>query len=295
LLLEVPYYYQHNLQNQIAYIFSWILLINYVTNQPAETRKFAVQLLKKKQLFSKLLRFLFSFILNANPSHTPDGVINLNYLDPMDKLSLEQLISEFYLHLLTTLPSLVRHWWNDDCDRNTMANVESYTTKYISSSLIRNELSKVSAHDFSQYDNFDAKACEVTRKVTSTYDEDDTKLTIILNLPVSYPLKPIEVEGNKTGVPEAQWRKWMLSMHTLLFTEDASLLDAILLWKNSMDKLFEGIESCLICYSVFHQNGLPRLGCKTCHNKFHSACLYKWFNSSHKSNCPLCQTPWQAE
>ena len=104
---------------------------------------------------------------------------------------------------------------------------------------------------------------------------------------MSYPLKPIEVEGNKTGVPEAQWRKWLLSMHTLLFTEDASLLDAILLWKNSMDKLFDGIESCLICYSVFHQNGLPRLGCKTCHNKFHSACLYKWFNSSHKSNCPL--------
>ena len=61
-----------------------------------------------------------------------------------------------------------------------------------------------------------------------------------------------------------------------------------------MDKLFEGIECCLICYSVFQasNNALPRLACKTCKNKFHSACLYKWFNTSHKSNCPLCQTPW---
>ena len=104
----------------------------------------------------------------------------------MDRGSMEQLISEFYLHLLTTLPSLVRHWWNDDCDRNTMANVESYTTKYISPSLIRNETSKVSAHDFSKYDNFDAKACQVTRKVTSTYDEDDTKLTSFLFLLFKY-------------------------------------------------------------------------------------------------------------
>ena len=35
---------------------------------------------------------------------------------------------------------------------------------------------------------------------------------------------------------------------------------------------------------------LPKQECKTCHNKFHAACLYKWFNQAQKSNCPLCQT-----
>ena len=35
---------------------------------------------------------------------------------------------------------------------------------------------------------------------------------------------------------------------------------------------------------------LPKLACRTCHNKFHAACLYKWFSSSQKSTCPLCQT-----
>ena len=35
---------------------------------------------------------------------------------------------------------------------------------------------------------------------------------------------------------------------------------------------------------------LPKQECKTCHNKFHAACLYKWFSQAQKSNCPLCQT-----
>ena len=35
--------------------------------------------------------------------------------------------------------------------------------------------------------------------------------------------------------------------------------------------------------------GIPALVCRTCKNKFHSACLYKWFQTSGKSKCVLCQ------
>jgi hypothetical protein len=62
----------------------------------------------------------------------------------------------------------------------------------------------------------------------------------------------------------------------------------------NVEKEFDGIEECPICYSVVHTSdrSLPRLRCKTCKHKFHSACLYKWFSTSQKSTCPLCQTPF---
>jgi len=83
-------------------------------------------------------------------------------------------------------------------------------------------------------------------------------------------------------------------MTTLLITQDGSIIDAILLWKRSLDSHFDGVECCPICYAVFHASNysLPRLACKTCKNKFHHACMYKWFQTSHKSTCPLCQTPF---
>lgn len=76
--------------------------------------------------------------------------------------------------------------------------------------------------------------------------------------------------------------------------QNGALAEAIGIWKRNFDKEFEGVEECPICYSVIHttNHGLPRLACRTCKHKFHSACLYKWFSTSHKSSCPLCQSPF---
>ena len=58
-----------------------------------------------------------------------------------------------------------------------------------------------------------------------------------------------------------------------------------------MDKKFEGLDDCMICFSVIHGSNysLPKLSCKTCKKKFHSACLYRWFSTSNNSTCPLCR------
>ena len=32
--------------------------------------------------------------------------------------------------------------------------------------------------------------------------------------------------------------------------QDGSILDAITMWKENLDKQFEGVEPCIICYSV---------------------------------------------
>ncbi|KAK2527212.1 Ltn1 [Columba guinea] len=72
---------------------------------------------------------------------------------------------------------------------------------------------------------------------------------------------------------------------------NGSIMEGLSLWKNNVDKRFEGVEDCMICYSVIHSSNysLPKKACRTCKKKFHSACLYKWFTSSNKSTCPLCR------
>lgn len=120
-------------------------------------------------------------------------------------------------------------------------------------------------------------------------------ILVSIRIPHSYPLQSVKIEySQKMGVSENVLRKWLLSMTTLLLTQDGSILDAVLLWKTNLDKHFEGVEVCPICYSLFHvsNHSLPNLACKTCKNKFHSACLYKWIKVSHKNDCPLCKTPF---
>lgn len=52
-------------------------------------------------------------------------------------------------------------------------------------------------------------------------------------------------------------------------------MDGLKLWKNNIDKRFEGVDECMICFYVLHGTNfqLPRITCRTCKKKFHSACL----------------------
>ena len=133
---------------------------------------------------------------------------------------------------------------------------------------------------------------------------------VVLHMAAAHPLHPVEVRASaRMGVQEMVWRRWVLSMTAMLLTQvrtysslsrrfvtscvqDSSLLAAVLLWRDSLQRHFEGVECCPICYAVFHavNNALPSLPCKTCRNKYHSSCLYKWFNTSNTSNCPMVST-----
>ena len=85
----------------------------------------------------------------------------------------------------------------------------------------------------------------------------------------------------------------MQMIHSLSM-QHGSVVDVIALWKRNVDKELEGVEPCPICFSILHPKlmSLPSLTCKTCDNKFHSPCLHKWFQTSGKSNCVLCQQPF---
>ena len=73
--------------------------------------------------------------------------------------------------------------------------------------------------------------------------------------------------------------------------QNGFLVDALTLWKKNVDKRFEGVEECYICFFILHGSTyqMPKVACPTCKKKFHSACLYKWFSTSQNSTCPLCR------
>ncbi|CAD7957693.1 unnamed protein product [Amoebophrya sp. A120] len=102
---------------------------------------------------------------------------------------------------------------------------------------------------------------------------------------------PMAAESGIMGVPMAKFRKWELASRAC---ENISFPDLIIQWRGNFVSHFQGWEDCMICYSVVHVqfNTLPRSQCPTCKNKFHKACLSKWFQSSGKSTCPLCKQPF---
>jgi hypothetical protein len=144
-------------------------------------------------------------------------------------------------------------------------------------------------------DEFSMRVFRQARQVVAQYETDDIDLSVTLTLPVSYPLDLVNVESTtRFGVSEAQWRRWVLSITSIFMSQDGSVLDACLLWKENLNKHFSGVEPCPICYSVLHltNNQLPKMACSNCKNVFHSSCLFAWFAKSHKSQCPLCSAPF---
>ena len=64
-------------------------------------------------------------------------------------------------------------------------------------------------------------------------------------VPANFPLRYVKVDGRKTlGAPETRWKRWALQIHVILNNEDGNLLDALQLWKDNVDKEFEGLEPC---------------------------------------------------
>lgn len=84
-------------------------------------------------------------------------------------------------------------------------------------------------------------------------------------MPPAFPLRNVEVDLGKTlGIAEKRWRRWALNIMLMLNNQDGSILDALLLWKENVDKEFEGVEPCPVCYSVLciKTHSMPNLQCK---------------------------------
>ncbi|PKA66874.1 E3 ubiquitin-protein ligase listerin [Apostasia shenzhenica] len=221
-------------------------------------------------------------------------LITIKSLWPIGPEQLASLAGSIYGMMIQLLPSYVRNWFTCLRDRSMSSAIEFFTKVWCSPYLLSDELSQVKETVIAD-EIFSVSVNKSIFEIVATYKKEETGMDLVIRLPSCYPLRPVDVECTRSlGISEIKQRKWLLSLTAFIRNQNGAIAEAIRIWKSNFDKEFEGVEECPICYSIIHttNHSLPRLACKTCKHKFHSACLYKWFSTSHKSTCPLCQTPF---
>ncbi|CAH6792493.1 E3 ubiquitin-protein ligase listerin [Phodopus roborovskii] len=288
----------------LGYLLTWKLILTFFKAASSQLRALYSMHLRKTKSLNKLLYHLFR-LMPENPTYG-ETAIEVSNKDPRTffteelQLSIREtatlpyhiphLACSVYHMTLKDLPAMVRLWWNSS-EKRVFNIVDRFTSKYVSNVLSFQEISSVQTST-QLFNGMTVKARATTREVMATYTIEDIVIELIIQLPSNYPLGSITVEsGKRIGVAVQQWRNWMLQLSTYLTHQNGSIMEGLALWKNNVDKRFEGVEDCMICFSVIHgfNYSLPKKACRTCKKKFHSACLYKWFTSSNKSTCPLCR------
>nr|CAB3263566.1 E3 ubiquitin-protein ligase listerin-like [Phallusia mammillata] len=289
-----------------AYLFTWRLAVKSTNHVKADHRSNYITSMNKDpvtnldSLLTKLWYLLPDVPLVYSDSSTDmtEKRINLFETEPdftttaFDLNLIQHLACLLYKDILSSMPVLIRSWYNDLSKLNR-ANVDSYTSRYVSPVICKAELQTVSLSKHQQ--DIAVRARLATREVVARYEVSDADFEITVQLAANHPLSPVQVNTVKrVGVAASQWRYWILQMTMLLLHQNGSIIDALLLWKQKVDKRLDGLEECMICFSVVHGSNaqsLPKLECKTCHKKYHAECLYKWFDTSNQSTCPLCRAP----
>ena len=281
-----------------GYFFAWGIVLQTVAHAPLVTKAIFTDYIRASGVTNSLLNTLAALI-PMTPKKTNSAVsqVTVQQLDSLSVLRTGGTVREcavaLYGRTLAHLPAVSRGWFNT-LARAEHLQIERYTGSCVTPSLVRNDLGAVN-EAAKEVDGLEVTTSVTAREVTATYLHEDCNMSITIALSDSHPLKIVEVSvTHQTGLNEARSRRTLLSITKLLSHKDGTIRDAVMLWKSNLDRQFAGAEPCIICYSVIHASSaaLPRLKCKTCEQKFHSACLYKWFQQSQKSNCPHCQSAW---
>lgn len=278
--------------NSLALILAWKLLVMFFRGLPQENRVEYAKYIRQNKMVDDLLYVLFR-LLPLNTARA--GTVVADDCEPeiggfAGQRTIQELARNVSYSLLQWMPAIVRQWWNS-LDKRRASIVDKFTTSCITPQLCQREMQVVQNSPF-RFDNMQIKTRPSAREVAAVYTVEEMSMELVVKLAPNHPLGVVSVEsGRKIGIAAAQWRSWMLQMTTFLTHQNGSIMDGLILWKRNVDKRFEGVEECMICFSVIHGSNysLPKLSCKTCKKKFHSACLYKWFSTSNNATCPLCR------
>lgn len=306
---DIPQEYLEN-ENEytfIKYLWYWDLSFCFFHNVSYNLRQFFIDQLKSKNLIIKLFDFIADqidlqeskFWLDAGS----DAILNYNVVkddfSPYREdiyVEAKKLLGHSMYKLFDNVGSLTSSWWLNIKDRTLQSNIEKFVSQFISPILIKQELEDV----FSKMDSLTSKddaltikINKVTNEVKASYLIDEQKLELSFRLPSNYPLTNVQVIGvSRVGISEQKWKQWIMSTQRVITGMNGSVMDSLELFTKNVNLQFSGFEECAICYSILHavDRKLPTKTCPTCNNKFHGACLYKWFRSSGNNTCPLCRS-----
>ncbi|KAJ3894553.1 hypothetical protein GG344DRAFT_40829 [Lentinula edodes] len=297
------------LQEIFVYLLSWMLFFDSFVDTSMKVRMSYIEQLRSSSIIET--HFIPSVLSLLNLGR---GIVKAYKLDiwAVDEFyvqfyetgsfsGLQTFAAHLYYRALLTVPSLIYNWVVDCRDRQLSSTIASYTQSYFSPVLIRAELEHVKGPEAqlelvseSDENQLTVKvASGAVNEVTASYLVDEQQLEIRLRIPGDWPLHRIEIrDTKKVGVDDNRWRAWILGVQQTIWAQNGRILDGLALFKKNVAGHFQGQVECAICYSLISvmDGSLPKKPCNTCKNRFHAGCLFKWFNSSHSSSCPLCRS-----
>lgn len=306
---DVPQEYleYENEQNFIKYLWHWVLALRYFKDVSYKMRQLYIEQFKEHDLINKMFDFITDQIDLDDKEfwkNIPESEIRL--YNPTDSdfspykedivVECRKLLGHLLYELFNNVGSLTSNWFLNIRSRSHQQAIDKFVSVYISPILIKDELDKVEGKiDYltSKDDDLTIKINRITNEAKASYLIDEQKLEISFKLPSNYPLSNVQVIGvSRVGISEQKWKQWIMSTQHVITGMNGSVLDSLELFTKNVHLQFSGFEECAICYSILHavDRKLPNKTCPTCKNKFHGACLYKWFRSSGNNTCPLCRT-----
>lgn len=314
---DLEFLIEDNRQHIVAsYLWSWILIFAYFKDSTYGIRTDYINQLKDNKSVEHLLNVIFDHVDITDSKFLRtlvDGNLDkVTRVDPESCLisdysvakgclgedflyEMKFLLIHLYFMSLQYLGSYSQQWYSELRDLQLKRQIEKFSVKFICPLLTSKMLSEVETTKNALTDkdeNLTIKVNRITNEIRTIYVIDEQKMEMVVKIPETFPLSSVLVLGPlRLGVKENQWKAWLLASQRVISLTNGSITDCIELFNRNVNLHFSGFEECAICYSILHQDhSLPSKTCPTCLNKFHAACLYKWFKSSGSSTCPLCRT-----
>uniref|UniRef100_A0A1I8F501 E3 ubiquitin-protein ligase listerin n=1 Tax=Macrostomum lignano TaxID=282301 RepID=A0A1I8F501_9PLAT len=256
--------------------------------RPAELRARLAEWLSSSGYFNQLL-LIACPLLPANPAAPamlqPLGAdcgssIGWRCYYGNDGLDPSSLALDLLVLTLRHVPAMFRDWRTGLTDRRLAGAIDKYVRKWVSPVLCQHELRLVqsaaatafgssAANGAAEARELTVKARPAAREIVASYQRSASE---------SASLATIGAVGNCRWPPSCAVRM-------------APYWTASSCGKRNVDKKFEGVEDCMICYSILHGSNyrLPNLQCRVCRKRFHRACMRQWFETSQNPTCPLCR------
>ncbi|XP_063532830.1 E3 ubiquitin-protein ligase listerin [Cydia strobilella] len=202
---------------------------------------------------------------------------------PPSALDIGRVSCRAVYHSARRAGGALRGWWGAAPPRAARA-LERLLKAYVSPHLIKEQLSAVSA-GAEGLEDAEVTVHPSTNEVVVTYLVEDRPLELSVSLGAAHPLPPPRVTAARAPQHTTHW------LAVYLAYQNGTVLNAIRMWMDTVAKRVEASPQCYICYCRLQPSTgrLPKVVCHQCRNKFHAECLRKWFQTSSKSNCPLCR------
>ncbi|KAM3716551.1 E3 ubiquitin-protein ligase listerin [Dirofilaria immitis] len=242
----------------------------------------------------QIMPHLFGLLPDSSLNVSSVGVMDItkqDYWKEMKSLVPRYAFRLFY-NTCRILPAIVRQWYIK-LPRAGATIFKSFVTKSVSPLIWKAECDQFAARKMPN--KLKVRLLRAARQIVAEYDLEDSIMILTIEYPVDYPLSVPLIEDERAIVSRETRRKWLLQLTMFLTHQNGSIVDAVLMWAGNIERHMEGAEDCTICMMTVHSRTyqLPRVRCKQCKKRFHSDCLYKWFDSSNQSTCPLCRASFR--